>query len=89
MTEESKNLDCSDWLSVGAGFQIDVAGILAVVQALQFARDNKVQYLNQYECLNCFSRIEKIHEMLSGVIEEAVAHKHEELIKNTEKKIIA
>lgn len=59
---------------------------LSVVQALQFAEDNKEEFLNRYPCKDCFERLKAIQntmaEMIIKMEETTLAKGSEERVKN-------
>lgn len=69
-------LRCDDpmFQKVSGTFQCSLSSLIALIQAVQYARDNKKDYLKKYTCKECFEEVKVVHSILSEAIQEGIAH---------------
>jgi len=82
-----KNLSCEGWGGLVGQLQLGVPEIIATIQALQFAMENEVQYLQAYQCSQCLQRIHAMHKLLSELLEKEEEQKQMIILQNAKNKL--
>ena len=80
-------LSCEGWGGLGGTLQLGVPMMIATIQALQFAMENRVQYLQSYQCEDCFNRVGNMHKLLADLLEKIEEQRQTIILQNAKKKL--
>lgn len=63
---------CDDWVGHLVGFQTDMAGVIALLQLVNFAKLHQKEFMNMFKCETCLQRIISLEGVFNDVLTKGI-----------------